>query len=89
MPLHIGKAIAYGALLKSGRITDPQDILQVTNSLIGCSRVKFYMHTLAFKFLEELSLQVASELLINESALLIFISIRLTKKTSKKLYGQQ
>lgn len=50
--------LAYGALLKSGRLTANDEMVLVINQLISGSKMKNYIQTVAFGFLEELCLQV-------------------------------
>jgi hypothetical protein len=55
---HVGQVLAYGALLKSGRLTDKEEMLLVINNLIIGSKIKNYIQPVAYGFLEELCQQV-------------------------------
>lgn len=55
---HVGQVLAYGALVKSGRLTDKKEMLEVVDHLIIGSKVKNYIQPVAYGFLEELCQQV-------------------------------
>lgn len=54
MDQHVGQVLAYGALVKSGRLTESEEMVLVINQLISGSKVKSYIQPVAFGFLEEL-----------------------------------
>uniref|UniRef100_A0A0P6EY25 Myb-binding protein 1A n=1 Tax=Daphnia magna TaxID=35525 RepID=A0A0P6EY25_9CRUS len=58
---HVGQVLAYGALLKSGRLNDKEEMLLVINQLIIGSKIKNYIQPVAYGFLEELCQKVDAE----------------------------
>ncbi|KAI9561474.1 hypothetical protein GHT06_012432 [Daphnia sinensis] len=58
---HVGQVLAYGALLKSGRPIDKEEMLVIINQLIIGSKIKSYIQPVAYGFLEELCQQVDAE----------------------------
>ncbi|XP_057372499.1 myb-binding protein 1A-like protein [Daphnia carinata] len=58
---HVGQVLAYGALLKSGRLTDKEEMHLVVDQLIIGSKIKNYIQPVAYGFLEELCQQVDAE----------------------------
>jgi len=56
--LQIGQILAYGALLRSGRITD-EDVILVANQFLKGSEIKKYIQPVAFGFLNDLLCDVS------------------------------
>lgn len=86
---HVGQVLAYGALLKSGRLTGKEEMLLVINQLIIGSKIKSYIQPVAYGFLEELCQQVKMLLrnAINATFYGNSITNRWTLKPLKELCG--
>jgi len=50
----IGQILAYGALVKSGRLSATDDILSAVNSFFAGCKMKTYIQPIAYGFVEEL-----------------------------------
>lgn len=56
---HVGQVLAYGSLVKSGRLSGNEEIISVVKQMLASSKMKSYIHPIAFGFLEELCKQVS------------------------------
>ena len=58
--LYIGQVLAYGALLKSGRQLDKEEVVLVLNSILAGGKQRTYILPIAYSFIIELVKSVSA-----------------------------